>query len=450
VPSTIALQPRRSQPEHAVRANQEFARFKPTLIWTATCWLLNAANGWRATLEETGISGKALSTNTPHGRAVQGGVAGAQSFRWSQDVIGNGDVTVVLHAAPVAASDNKYALFQSGSVGSVWLGANTDENGGNVSGQLTLGLLQTGINRSSIKVAGAVDGTLSGFVIRKQGTTGAAWKNGQRQSVTTTGTLTGSPTTAADSTQIIGSISNGSLSFEDPLLAIYVFQSALPDDLCAELSVIPNGWQLFEPEPIQIYWPSAAGAADSADASSTAGATAIAAGASIASAAANSAGSATATTAGASIASAAANSAGSATATTAGAAVASGNLNAAGAATGTLEGSEVAVGVESGAASSEGTATATAASASIASAAASAAGAATATAEGASTAEGAFSSAGAATAIAVGSDTDAVVTPTRYDGWLPREVIRLQRKRREEEALIALVMAMDEDMRRAA
>jgi hypothetical protein len=430
VPSTIALQPRRSQPEHAVRANQEFARFKPTLIWTATCWLLNAANGWRATLEETGISGKALSTNTPHGRAVQGGVAGAQSFRWSQDVIGNGDVTVVLHAAPVAASDNKYALFQSGSVGSVWLGANTDENGGNVSGQLTLGLLQTGINRSSIKVAGAVDGTLSGFVIRKQGTTGAAWKNGQRQSVTTTGTLTGSPTTAADSTQIIGSISNGSLSFEDPLLAIYVFQSALPDDLCAELSVIPNGWQLFEPEPIQIYWPSAAGAADSADASSTAGATAIAAGASIASAAANSAG--------------------SATATTAGAAVASGNLNAAGAATGTLEGSEVAVGVESGAASSEGTATATAASASIASAAASAAGAATATAEGASTAEGAFSSAGAATAIAVGSDTDAVVTPTRYDGWLPREVIRLQRKRREEEALIALVMAMDEDMRRAA
>lgn len=179
-----------------------------------------------------------------------------------------------------------------------------------------------------------------------------------------------------------------------------------------------------------VAFGAAGGGTASADASSTAGATATATGASIASAAANSAG--------------------SATATAAGAAIASGDLNAAGTATGTLEGSEVVVGVESGAASSEGTATATAASASIASAAASAAGAATATAEGASTAEGAFSSSGSATAIAVGSDTDAVVTPTRYDGWLPREVIRMQRKRREEEALIALVMAMDEDMRRAA
>ena len=179
-------------------------------------------------------------------------------------------------------------------------------------------------------------------------------------------------------------------------------------------------------------------------------ATATGVGAAVLSSDLDATGAATATATGASLIDTVLDATGTATGTAAAASIASSDLSAAGEATGTLEGSEVAVGVESGAASSEGTATATAASASIASAAASAAGAATATAEGASTAEGAFSSAGAATAIAVGSDTDAVVTPTRYDGWLPREVIRLQRKRREEEALIALVMAMDEDMRRAA
>lgn len=196
-------------------------------------------------------------------------------------------------------------------------------------------------------------------------------------------------------------------------------------------------------------------------------------GATTASGDASSAATATATAAGASIAASDANATASATATGTGASIASAAASSEGAATGTLEGFEVTAGSESGAASSEGTATATGAGGAIVAAAASsagaatgelvgegveagvetgaldAAGAATATAAGASIAAAAASADGASTARAVGADANQT-TATRYDGWLPREVLRQERKRREEADILAAVRAMDREQRKAA
>jgi hypothetical protein len=255
--SSFFARPRDSQPQQAARINPALLDYKPTLLWLAPNPTHNGASGVAGSRHYG--SGDITLSATAQGLARSSSGASCFSFTNTQ-AIGNSDVTVLMYAAPAAAAFIRTALYQVGSAGSMWFGANINELQGPSNGTLCLGLLQPGVNRSSIKVADAIDGTLSGYLIRKSGSAGAAWKNGVPQTVTTTGTLTGSPSASGDSVDILGNNVSGSYAFVDPALAVVVFQSALPDDMCRELSRIESGWRLLsEPEPVRIYWPGVGG-----------------------------------------------------------------------------------------------------------------------------------------------------------------------------------------------
>lgn len=156
----------------------------------------------------------------------------------------NGDMTVLFVGNPTSGAGFTSNIFsQSGAAGAVWFGANTDEFNGIVPGQLTLGLLQTGVDRSSIKAAGATDGTLSCYLIKKTAGTGAAFKNGKALTTVTTGSLLGAPCAAADTTSIGGDNANSGSSFNASMFLVLVFNRALSDAECASISA--NPWQIF-------------------------------------------------------------------------------------------------------------------------------------------------------------------------------------------------------------
>lgn len=120
-----------------------------------------------------------------------------------------------------------------------------DEYEGTVSGQLCLALLQTSVNRSAIKVAGAVDGGLHVYVVRKKAGAHAAWRDYTRLTVTTVSTLAGAPTAAADTIQLYGKTTDSSCAFGDHLTAVGIWQRGLGD---AEVeSLIMNVWKALAP-----------------------------------------------------------------------------------------------------------------------------------------------------------------------------------------------------------
>ncbi len=207
----------------------------------------NYANG--ASLIYTVGSGTTVDSTLLGNRGKS--TSGSASYNQTWDAIGNGDVTVLMYGAPTAAAAVKEALHQNGTNGVVWFGANTDENEAAVSGQLCLGLLQTGINRSSVKVASAIDGTLSCYVVGKRTGAGVAYKNGYPLTVTTSGTLGGSPTLAGDTVKLVGDSANGSFAFENTLILVAVWKRLLTVSEFASVSI--NPWQLFAPIP-KKYW----------------------------------------------------------------------------------------------------------------------------------------------------------------------------------------------------
>lgn len=170
---------------------------------------------------------------------------------YDRQVFNNGDIT----ALSFGASAEGWMLSQSGPAGEVWFANNVDEQQDPVANQLCLGLLEAGVSRSSIKVPGATDGTLSCFVVRKSNGAGAAWKNGVPQTVVTTGSLSASPTTATDTLAVGGKVGEGGLGSR-VTVATAVFGKALTDAECASLS--RNPWQLFSPVPHHRWAPSAA------------------------------------------------------------------------------------------------------------------------------------------------------------------------------------------------
>lgn len=203
----------------------------------------------------TGRGGTYTASSGAHSKkAIRAGIgttttAGAASVNYARNAIGNSDCTLIFIGNPGTATKQQ-VLSQTGAAGDCWLTCNGDENstgGDYISGQLVLGLLQTGVNRSSIKVAGAIDGTLSAFVIRKRGATGAAWKNGVSQTVVTTGTLAGSPCAAADTVRVCGNSADGAYAFVDTLVLAGIFNTALPDTECAALSKLTGAWRVFAP-----------------------------------------------------------------------------------------------------------------------------------------------------------------------------------------------------------
>lgn len=203
-----------------------------------------------------------LSSGSHDLKVVTGGVAtynstdpGAASVNFSAlDALGNGDFTVWFISGPLASSGTTYkqVFGQSGSAGSCWLTANADENYAVVNGQIVMGLLQTGVNRSSIKAASALDGASHAWCVRKRGTTGQWWRDGIPLTTTTSGTLTGAPTAAGDTVYLVGSSLDGSAAMPEGLVMLAAARAALGDDLCAKLATRRGAWQVWRPRRIRV------------------------------------------------------------------------------------------------------------------------------------------------------------------------------------------------------
>lgn len=199
----------------------------------------------------TAFSGSHALKVNPGGIAVYSDTApGAASANFSSlDALGNGDFTIWFIAGPLPASGSLYKqiLGQSGASGVSWLAANVDENYGLVSGQMALGLLQTGVDRSSIKAASALDGVSHAWCVRKKGATGQWWRDGIPITTTTTGSLAGSPHASGDTVYVAGSSLDGSAALPEGLVMLGVCKSSLGDDLCAELSTFRGAWKVWAP-----------------------------------------------------------------------------------------------------------------------------------------------------------------------------------------------------------
>lgn len=220
----------------------------------------------KAALVYTPVSGTFSTQVTAQG--VGSVNTGATCYKKTNtDVFGNGDVTALFIGSPTSGGSNpSMALRQSGDVGSVFLSANSDENDNYVSGQLCLRLLQSGVNRSSVKAAGAIDGSLSCYVIGKSAGSGFAYKNGIPLTATTSGTLAGSPTAVADTINVGTNETNGSMAFGAPLVAVYVWKRRLTDSEIRSIS--SNPWQVVKApvEPTLLKTPGATGSAFSVNA----------------------------------------------------------------------------------------------------------------------------------------------------------------------------------------
>jgi hypothetical protein len=211
----------------------------------------------RLPLTKTIVSGNITAAVTSVGQGLS--FSGASQVSLSNNIFGNGDVTALFFGNPTASASIKEAIAQSNGSNKVWFGANTDENEGSVSGQLCLGLLQSGVNRSSVKSAGAIDGSMSTYLVGKSAGSGIAYKNGQKLTVVTTGTLAGSPTTASDVVRIGGTTANSGLSFGATAVLMLVWKRKL-SDLEAK-SITLNPWQIFCLPASRNWIPSAGGGA---------------------------------------------------------------------------------------------------------------------------------------------------------------------------------------------
>lgn len=236
----IAL-PWSRQPPVGSRANKTGIGSGLTLL--ATGFLnYNYANG--ASLVYTISTGTATPGTTIAGMAQN--MSGSASFNQTRDVFGNGDCTALFLGNPTATAATKFAAIQTNGSNAIWFGANSDENQSAVSGQLCLGLLQSGVNRSSVKIASVIDGSMSCYLVGKKSGAGLAYKNGTKLTVTTSGTLAGAPAGSSDSIRIGGDSGNGSFSFSADLVLVAIWNRLLSDSEAAQ--VTRNPWVLFEPQ----------------------------------------------------------------------------------------------------------------------------------------------------------------------------------------------------------
>jgi hypothetical protein len=181
---------------------------------------------------------------------------GAASVNFANfDAFGNGDCTVWFVSGAAAGTSMPNIFAQGGAAGGIWIQANTDENQSNVAGQLCFGLLQTGVNRSSIKAASALDGTVHAYVVRKRGSTGQWWRDGRRLTTVVTGTLGGAPATATDTLRAIGDSTNGAFALPVGFVIGGIFRSGLTDRQCANLATLRGAWSPFEPRRIAVALP---------------------------------------------------------------------------------------------------------------------------------------------------------------------------------------------------
>lgn len=203
-------------------------------------------------LQLVSINGGVTRVATKHGEAlVFDGATTKQSS--NTNIFGNGDCSAMFVGSPQASGlSGLYAVSQSGTDGTIAFGANFDESFTFVSGQLTLTLLQHGVDRSSVKVAGAIDGSPSCYVIGKSANSGFAYKNGVSLTVTNHGGLAGAPTLASDTVAIGGLKDNGGLAFSYPLNCTAVWNRRLSAREAQSISL--NPWQIFAPETIPLFY----------------------------------------------------------------------------------------------------------------------------------------------------------------------------------------------------
>lgn len=203
----------------------------------------------------TSGSGTASKVVTKQGTGWKAaGTGGVSLNNGSDKIFGNGDVTAMFVGNPSAsAAVIKTVARQASGGGLVWFAANDDENEVVSSGTLCLGLLETGVNRSSVKALGAIDGTMSTYLLGKKTGSGIAYKNGVKLTATTTGTLGGSPSTGAASYKLLGNNSAGGGEFTDSLVLVCAWDRLLSDAEAA--SITSNPWQIFKAPPKPLWVP---------------------------------------------------------------------------------------------------------------------------------------------------------------------------------------------------
>jgi len=203
-------------------------------------------------------SGTLSKVATPKGTGWTASGTGGASLNASAGVLGNGDITALFFGNPTANLLAQTPIYHTATSGKIWFSANNDENETPTNGQLCLGLLETGVNRSSVKVAGAIDGTFSTYLLGKTSGSGLAYKNGIKLTPTTTGTLGGSPSTGSPSYKLLGNNTAGGGECTGWTILVCAWNRLLSD---AEAALITsNPWLIFKTitKPIFINIPASA------------------------------------------------------------------------------------------------------------------------------------------------------------------------------------------------
>lgn len=196
-------------------------------------------------------SGTLSKVATSKGTGWTASGTGGASLNGSGGILGNGDITALFFGNPTANSLAQTPIYHSATSGKIWFSANNDENETPTNGQLCLGLLETGVNRSSVKVAGAIDGTFSAYLVGKKSGSGLAYKNGVKLTTTTTGTLGGSPSTGSPSYKLLGNNAAGGSECTGWTILVCAWNRLLSDAEAA--SITSNPWQIFK-APSKPLW----------------------------------------------------------------------------------------------------------------------------------------------------------------------------------------------------